>query len=70
MVRPRSQRNSVRLSVSLDSRDHLEICRIASDLNLSASWLVRRAVAEFVSRHEKSAQAVLPLGTPSDKSSH
>ena len=70
MARPRSQKNAVRLSVSLDPHDHLEICRIAADLNLSAAWLVRRAVSEFVVRYERSAQAELPLKLHTKKSSH
>jgi len=70
MARPRGQKHSVRLSVSLDPQDHAEICRIASDLNLSAAWIVRRAVSEFVDRHEKSAQAELPLGPRLAKSTH
>ena len=70
MARPRGHKDSVRLSVSLESQDHSVISRMAADLNLSAAWLVRRAVSEFVSRYEESAQAELPLAPSSDKSSH
>lgn len=59
MARP-SGEIAVHLSISLDEEAHTEICRIASDLNLSAAWLVRRAVSEFVSRRETS-QTELPL---------
>ena len=61
MARPRGQKHPVRLSVSLDEKDHAAISRLAADLNLSAAWLVRRAVSEFVARHHSSAQPDLPL---------
>ncbi|MBB3952981.1 hypothetical protein GGQ76_004303 [Aureimonas jatrophae] len=43
---------------------------MAADLNLSAAWLVRRAVSEFVGRSEKSEQAELLLNPHTNKSSH
>ncbi|MEN3148478.1 ribbon-helix-helix protein, CopG family [Neorhizobium sp. IRAMC:178] len=61
MARPRGQKHPVRLSVSLDEDDHAAISRLASDMNLSAAWIVRRAVAEFVERHSDGAQSELPL---------
>lgn len=70
MARPKGKKGSVRMSISLDVQAHSELCRMASDLNLSAAWLVRRAVSEFVSRQERSTQAELPLGPRAEKSSH
>ncbi len=70
MARPKGKKGLVRMSVSLDVQAHSELCRMASDLNLSAAWLVRRAVSEFVSRQEKLEQAELPLGFHSEKSPH
>lgn len=61
MARPRGQRHPIRLSVSLDEEHHAAISRLAADMNLSAAWLVRRAVTEFVERHNSSVQTELPL---------
>jgi len=45
----------------LDERDHAAISRLAADMNLSTAWIVRRAVSEFVARHDDDAQSELPL---------
>lgn len=67
MARPRGQKHPVRLSVSLDEGDHAAISRLAADMNLSAAWVVRRAVSEFVARHVDDAQAELPLSLRASK---
>ncbi|WP_156421153.1 ribbon-helix-helix protein, CopG family [Aureimonas sp. AU20] len=61
MGRPKKREQSVRLSVSLDPTDHAIICRMADEMNISAAWFVRRAISEFVSRQNQSAQTELPL---------
>jgi hypothetical protein len=61
MGRPRGQKHPVRLSVSLDQKDHAAITRLAADMNLSTAWIVRRAISEFVDRHETNDQPELPL---------
>ncbi|MCX8999999.1 ribbon-helix-helix protein, CopG family [Rhizobiaceae bacterium BDR2-2] len=67
MARPRGQKHPVRLSVSLDEKDHAVISRLAADMNLSAAWVVRRAVSEFVARHDDGAQSELPLSKRASK---
>ncbi|MGK9231952.1 ribbon-helix-helix protein, CopG family [Inquilinus limosus] len=70
MARPRGQRQAVRLSVTLDERDHATIQRLAADLDLSTAWLVRRAISEFVARHGAELEPELPLrrsGTSADR---
>ncbi|TIM38451.1 ribbon-helix-helix domain-containing protein [Mesorhizobium sp.] len=69
MARPKGQRQAVRLSVTLDERDHATIQRLAADLNLSTAWLIRRAVSEFVVRHGDNMEPELPLGRPDSKKS-
>lgn len=64
------KKKAVRMSISLDEDAHTEVCRIAADLNLSAAWIVRRAVSEFVSRQEKAAQTELPLRLHAGEGSH
>ncbi len=67
MARPRGQKHPVRHSVSMDEKDHAAISRLAADMNLSAAWIVRRAVSEFVARHEDGAQTELPLSPRNSK---
>lgn len=58
MSRPKSKKkHSVRLSVALDEREYEE-------LDLSAAWLIRRAVSEFVARHRDGIVPDLPLRPP------
>jgi hypothetical protein len=61
MARPRGQKHPVRLSVSLEEKDHAAISRLAADMNISTAWIVRRAVAEFVERYQSGTQSELPL---------
>lgn len=53
MARPKSGRRSMRLSVTLNEDDHKAIRDIAEALGVSTAWVVRRAVSEFVERHNK-----------------
>lgn len=52
MARPKSNRRSVRLSVTLDEKDHKAIREMAKAMDLSTAWVVRRAVSEFIKRRE------------------
>ncbi|WP_266064501.1 ribbon-helix-helix protein, CopG family [Brucella intermedia] len=61
MARPKGNRFPVRLSVSIEAADHAALSKLASDLDLSAAWLVRKAVAEFVERNCYDPQRELPL---------
>lgn len=48
MPRPKIDRHPARLSVSLDPQDYEEVCRIAVQQDVSAAWVVRRAVQDFL----------------------
>lgn len=60
MSRTKSKKG-VRLSVTLDEKEHAELTRLGSELDLSAAWMIRRAVSEFISRYRGNAEAGLPL---------
>lgn len=64
MPRPKSKKHSVRLSVALDEGEYEELTRLGAELDLSAAWLIRRAVSEFVARHRDGIEADLPLRRP------
>ena len=51
----------MRFTVSLDPQLHARLLRIAESNDLSLSWAVRRAVAEFVERQDETKQAELPF---------
>lgn len=61
MPRPKGKRDAVRFTVSLDPQLHARLIRIAEDHDVSLSWAVRRAVAEFVQRQDDNDQAELPF---------
>ena len=62
MARPRGNRKTARLSVSLDAQDYSVLCEIARREDVSVAWLVRRAVSELVRSHQAgSDQPELPL---------
>ena len=65
MARPKSNRRSVRLSVTLDEDDHKVVREMAEAMDLSTAWVVRRAVSEFIERHGR--EEGLPLRNPDDR---
>ncbi len=64
MPRPKSKKQSVRLSVALDEADYAKLSKLGAELDLSAAWMIRRAVAEFVARHAGKNETELPLRHP------
>lgn len=64
MPRTKSKKQSVRLSVTLDESEYAELTRLGEELDLSAAWMIRRAVSEFVARHRGGIEADLPLRSP------
>ncbi|RYH07765.1 CopG family ribbon-helix-helix protein [Tropicimonas sp. IMCC6043] len=67
MPRPKGKKDTVRFTVSLDPQLHAKLLRIAESNDLSLSWAVRRAVAEFIERQDASHQAELPFSQPASK---
>ena len=48
MGRPKSDKATVRLSVSLDEADYVALRDLAEGNDVSAAWIVRRAVSDFL----------------------
>jgi metal-responsive CopG/Arc/MetJ family transcriptional regulator len=61
MPRPRGKQLPNRICVSLDNEAYAGLNTLARDQGVSASWLVRRAVQELVSRHNTELLPELPL---------
>jgi len=61
MARPRGRRAEIRLSVGFDARTHGALEAVAREQDTTIAWVVRRAVAEFISRQPAAAEPELPL---------
>lgn len=59
--RAKSIKRSVRISVTLEEKEYVELTRLAASLDLSAAWLIRRAVSEFIAQYGNGANTDLPL---------
>lgn len=61
MPRPRGKQLPNRICVSLDNETYAGLSALSRYQGVSASWLVRRAVQELVSRHSTELLPELPL---------
>ena len=61
MARPKGRSLPVRTSVSLDAASYADLCAISHHHGVSAAWVLRRALGEFVERNRDEKQAELPL---------
>lgn len=55
---------STRITVSLGDRDYTELRSLATQADVSLSWLVRHAITEFLKRHRRGEELQLPLRFP------
>lgn len=61
MARPRGNRKTARLTVSLDETVFLSLAAFARSEDVSIAWLARRAIHELIERNEAGVQQELPL---------
>jgi Ribbon-helix-helix protein, copG family. len=57
MARPKKDRQPARLTVTLDENDYQRVCSLADQNDVSAAWVIRRAVHDYLER----GAAVAPL---------
>lgn len=62
MSRPRGKQLPNRLCVSFDNATYADLCALARKQGVSASWMIRRAVQEFVAGARDVSEPELPLG--------
>jgi hypothetical protein len=48
MAQEKRDKQPSRLTVTLDERDRSEVCRLAEKNDVSAAWIIRRAVQYFL----------------------
>lgn len=53
-----------RLTVSLTGSDYDALSVLAEKDDVSVSWVVRRAIDEYLDNHRDEAESVLPLRVP------
>ncbi len=52
-----------RITVTVDPDDYAAFSRLARNSEVTASWLIRRAMREFLARHEEDGVLEVALGT-------
>jgi predicted transcriptional regulator len=60
-------RKSVRTSVILPENAHTRIQALADANNVSAAWIIRAAVVQFLDEHGEGEEMQLPLKLPKMK---
>lgn len=63
MAKIKSHESGVLLSVTLDEGEYSELSRLAASLDLSAAWMIRHAVSEFIAHYRASPENSLSLKT-------
>ncbi|NWH08524.1 MAG: CopG family transcriptional regulator [Alphaproteobacteria bacterium] len=49
-----------RITVTVDPDDYASFDKLAQEGDVTASWLIRRSMREFLERHESDGTVVLP----------
>ncbi|QKC67670.1 CopG family transcriptional regulator (plasmid) [Mesorhizobium loti] len=60
MARPKNQKQPARLTVTLDENDYKEVCALAANNDVSAAWVIRRAVQDYLGRLPAPEAATTP----------
>jgi predicted transcriptional regulator len=50
MSRPKTSKQATRLTVTLDTEDYARICVLANQNDVSAAWVIRRAIENYLER--------------------
>lgn len=50
MARPKKDKQPARLTVTLDESDYQKVCTLADQNDVSAAWVIRRAVHDYLGR--------------------
>lgn len=48
MGRPKAEKQPARLTVTLDEQDYSAVCSLAAQNDVSAAWVIRRAVQQYL----------------------
>ena len=62
MPNRRKAKTMKRITVTVDPDDYAAFDRLARQGDVTASWLIRRSMREFIERHERDGALALQLG--------
>jgi metal-responsive CopG/Arc/MetJ family transcriptional regulator len=62
MANRRKPKTMRRITVTVDPDDYAAFERLAQDGSVTASWLIRRAMREFIEHHQKEGVVSLEIG--------
>ena len=48
MGRPKNEKQPARLTITLHENDYSQVCQLAEKNDVSAAWIVRRAVQQYL----------------------
>jgi predicted transcriptional regulator len=65
MPNRKKQKTMRRITVTVDPDDYAAIDRLAQQGDVTASWLIRRSMREFLERYDKGAASLLISAAPS-----
>ena len=64
MANRKKQKPMKRITVTVDPDDYAAFDKMARHSDVTASWLIRRSMREFLDRHGESGVVEVPLGHP------
>lgn len=64
MANRKKSKTMRRITVTVDPDDYAAFDRLARQGSVTASWLIRRSMREFIERHQKEGVVSLELGQP------
>ncbi|TIX71509.1 MAG: CopG family transcriptional regulator [Mesorhizobium sp.] len=50
VARPKNQKQPARFTVTLDKDDYREVCALAANNDVSAAWVIRRAIQDYLGK--------------------
>jgi len=62
MANRRKNKTMKRITVTVDPDDYATFDRLGRQSDVTASWLIRRSMREFIERHEREGDLELHLG--------
>ncbi len=62
MIKSKTSKPMKRVTLTVDPDDYTSIERLARQSNVSASWLIRRSMREFLERYEGQNRIEIPIG--------
>jgi ribbon-helix-helix CopG family protein len=66
MGRPKSNKQATRLTVTLEADDYDKVCALADHNDVSAAWIIRRAIQNYLRSATHTVPSSLPVNFEQD----